>query len=434
MKLYDHQEKALAATKGVNRVAYYLDMGLGKTFVGSEKLRELGYPINLIVCQKSKISDWCDHLNSQYPGLKVLDLTRPSNLGAFHQYAAYRPPFCVAAVINYELLWRRAEFFQHLTDYALMLDESSLIQNEKSKQTKFILKLTPSAVVLLSGTPTAGKYERLWSQAHLLGWDISRKTYDDQYVNYRSLELGDGTMVRVVDKAHPYRNVDRLKRKLREHGAIFMKTEDVMDMPEQVFTIVKVDAPREYRQFIDDGIVTIGGDVIVGDTTLTKRLRARQLCGEYAADKAAAFRDLVQSTQDRLVVFYNFTPELEILRAVCESLDRPVSVINGQIKDLTAYEVRDDSVTLCQYQAGAMGLNLQKSNKIVYFTLPERSELFEQSKKRTHRIGQNRSCYYWVLECRNTIEPIIRRTLEQRKDFTDELFREALEAGGCDGR
>lgn len=29
MKLYDHQVKALEQTKGLDHVAYYLDMGLG---------------------------------------------------------------------------------------------------------------------------------------------------------------------------------------------------------------------------------------------------------------------------------------------------------------------------------------------------------------------------------------------------------------------
>ena len=38
IKLFEHQEKALEQTEQFNRVAYYLDMGLGKTFVGSEKL------------------------------------------------------------------------------------------------------------------------------------------------------------------------------------------------------------------------------------------------------------------------------------------------------------------------------------------------------------------------------------------------------------
>ena len=71
-----------------------------------------------------------------------------------------------------------------------------------------------------------------------------------------------------------------------------------------------------------------------------------------------------------------------------------------------------------------MGLNLQKANKIIYFTLPLSSELFEQSKKRTHRIGQSRSCFYYYLVCENSVEEKIIETLKKRKDYTDALFKE----------
>ena len=33
-----HQQQALDQTESFNRCAYYLDMGLGKTFVGAEKM------------------------------------------------------------------------------------------------------------------------------------------------------------------------------------------------------------------------------------------------------------------------------------------------------------------------------------------------------------------------------------------------------------
>ena len=95
------------------------------------------------------------------------------------------------------------------------------------------------------------------------------------------------------------------------------------------------------------------------------------------------------------------------------------------VKDLTAYEEQSDSVTLIQYQAGAMGLNLQKANKVIYFTLTDKSELFEQSKKRIHRIGQNLPCFYYLLICKNSVEELVLKTLEQRRDFTDELFKES---------
>ena len=71
-----------------------------------------------------------------------------------------------------------------------------------------------------------------------------------------------------------------------------------------------------------------------------------------------------------------------------------------------------------------MGLNLQKANKIIYFTLTDKSELFEQSKKRIHRIGQNQPCFYYLMICKNSVEEVMLKTLEERRDFTDDLFKE----------
>ena len=151
-------------------------------------------------------------------------------------------------------------------------------------------------------------------------------------------------------------------------------------------------------------------------------LYERQLCGQYNKAKLEAFRDLVESTNDRLIVFYNFTEELEALCKIAWDSNRPVAVVNGKQKDLLPYENVETSITFIQYQAGAMGLNLQKANKIVYFTPPLSSELFEQSKKRIHRIGQEKPCFYYYLTCKGSIEEKIYRTLAMRRDYTDALF------------
>lgn len=441
MELFKHQQDALEQTKDLNRVAYYLDMGLGKTFVGAEKMKELGNKVNLIVCQKSKIQDWIGHFWNEY-SIAAYDLTNKKDFSDFMFYSNRSEGGFMVGVINYELAWRRKQLLQ-LQDFTLMLDESSLIQNQGAKQSKFILQLNPDNVILLSGTPTAGKYENLWSQIHLLGWNISEDVYNRQYVNWTKIDMG-GFTHKIVDKENPYKNVDRLKSKLREHGAVFMKTEECFDLPEQTFIKQTVPTSKEYWKFMKDCIITIdtlnlkefhddsdfyGTDVtprieLVGDTTLTKRLYARQLCGQYSKFKLQTFKELVQSTQDRLIVFYNFNAELELLKRIASSLDRPISEVNGQTKDLTAYEQEDNSITFIQYQAGAMGLNLQKANKIIYFTLTDKSELFEQSKKRIHRIGQEQPCFYYILMCKGSVEEVILQTLEMRKDFTDELFNE----------
>lgn len=426
MELFKHQQEALEQTKDLNRVAYYLDMGLGKTFVGAEKAMSLDKDI-LIVCQKSKIADWKEHFFKYYidkmkcdeSGAWCYDLTSNTGMDMF-LHSRYKIRI---GVINYELAWRRQTELLNLHDFTLMLDESSLIQNQGAKQSKFILKLNPDNVILLSGTPTAGKYENLWSQIHLLGWKISEDVYNRQYVNWTKIDMG-GFVHKIVDKENPYKNVGRLKFKLREHGAVFMKTEECFDLPEQTFIKQFVPASKEYWKFMKDCIITIDDKELVGDTTLTKRLYARQLCGQYSEYKLQAFRELVESTQDRLIVFYNFTAEYLAMVQIAEELGRPQSIVNGQQKQLLNYEQCDNSITFIQYQAGAMGLNLQKANKIIYFTLTDKSELYEQSKKRIHRIGQEQPCFYYMLMCKGSVEEAVLQTLEMRKDFTDELFNE----------
>ncbi len=415
MQLFPHQQTALKETEQFNRVAYYLDMGLGKTFVGSEKAISFHLPI-VVICQKSKVQDWIEHFRQNY-NIGVFDLTNKKQLEEFSGTVGN-----FVGVINYDLVFRRS-YFAHITGFTLVLDESSVIQNESTQRAKFILKMQPENVILLSGTPTAGKYEKLWSQLHLLGWSISKDLYYKQYVEMEWIE--DHNSGFRIPHVVGYKNVDRLKMKLAQHGAIFMKSEEVFDLPEQVIIPIQSKATSEYRRFMRDAVITINGREFIGDTILSKRTYARMMCSFLNRERVDAFKDLVQSTEDRLIVFYNFNDELTILKA--EIAERPISIVNGETKDLTAYENCGDSVTFVQYQAGAMGLNLQKANKIIYFSLTDRSELFEQSKKRIHRIGQQKTCFYYQMICPGTVEEAILETLEMRKDFTDELFKKYQE-------
>lgn len=388
-------------------------------------MKQLDSRINLVICQKSKVEDWVEHFAQHYmlghgisEALYVRDLTNKTEFENFLIHVKeVQDGSRYVGVINYELAFRRKELLQ-LADFTLMLDESSLIQNENAKRSKFIMKLNCKNLILLSGTPCSGKYEKLWSQLNLLGYSISKKAFYNMYVDYR-YEDNEGFPIMIIDG---YKNVERLKNKMRQYGCVFMKSDEVFDLPQQTFIDLKVGTSKEYRTFRKDCICTVDNVELVGDTTLTKMLYERQLCGQYSQDKLNAFRDLLESTNDRLIVFYNFNDELERLKEITREYTQHISEVNGTFKDLTAYERFDDSVTFIQYQSGAMGLNLQKANKIVYYSPPLSSELYEQSKKRTHRIGQEKPCFYYKLLCRSSIEEKIYKTLEMRRDYTDKLF------------
>ena len=411
VELYEHQKKVLELTKGRNRVAYYLDMGLGKTFVATEKMKELDEKLNIIVCQKSKIDDWVEHIRTYYGDYEVVKYNN-QDLSNFKNKTVL--------VINYDLIWRRPQF-KTIKDFTLILDESSYIKNDQATRTKFILKLKFKNIILLSGTPVAGKYEELYSQLKLLGYTKNKSVYFSTYMVTKKFKLGGVLIQKVVG----YKCVNRLKRKLRELGAVFMKTEDVFDLPAQVHNVEKVANTTNYKKFRKDRLLITKDLELVGDTTLNRLLYSRQLASQYNQNKLDKLKSLLEGTENRVIIFYNFDKELELIKSVCKKLNKPISVVNGKCRDLSNYENFDNSVTLIQYQAGSMGLNLQKSNTIIYFSLTMSSELFEQSKKRTHRIGQNKTCFYYYLITEGTVDEEIYKTLLMRKDYTDKLFIES---------
>ena len=225
LQFMPHQQKALDQTESFNRCAYYLDMGLGKTFVGAEKMYLLNNDVNLVVCQKSKIDDWVDHFEKYYPDYEVFNLTKKTQVVRFRELidtsTIYDCKKQIVGVINYDLVYRRS-YITHIKDFTLMLDESSLIQNETTQRAKFILRLQPESVVLLSGTPTSGKYEKLWSQCKLLGWDIKKKAFWASYVDTEWVEQGQFKREVVTG----YKHVDHLKKKLSQHGAVFREEDN----------------------------------------------------------------------------------------------------------------------------------------------------------------------------------------------------------------
>lgn len=426
MQLYLHQQQVLEQTEQFDSVGYFLDMGLGKTFVGSEKMWALNTAVNLLICQKSKIDDWVQHFKEYYPEFKVYDLTRKAQSIMFRQLVDndnIAPDESVIGVINYELAFRRS-YIAHIGHFTLMLDESQYIQNEAAKRSKFVLSLKPENVILLSGTPTSGKYEKLWSQCKLLGWNISRDAYWNTYIETEWVEDPASGYKRQVVTG--YKNVERLKRKLAQHGAVFMKTEEAFDLPEQQEIVVSVPVSKEYKRFMKNSYLQLD-DVteLVGDTVLTKFLYARQLCGQYSPDKVETVSDLIASTEQRMIIFYNFNAELAILKQLAAEQERPFSEVNGSKRDLTAYEEHSNSLTFVQYQAGATGLNLQKAYITVYFTLPfgkGSCAIWEQSKKRTHRIGQGQKCLYYYPLCKGSIEENNLINLRLGREYDEKLF------------
>ena len=227
IELYDFQKEILKKTDGLYECALYLGMGCGKTILSTEHIKSIFQNRDniLVICQKSKISDWYKHLSS-YCGYhtEILNNWKSNQWKSIDRYEN------TAFIINYDLIYRRKEV-NNIIDFHLILDESSLIQHEDTKRTKAIMNLKYLSVTLLSGTITSGRYENMWTQCQLLGWDITRTQYWNRYVEWHMEKFYSiPRPIRVVDG---YKNVEELKRNLRDYGAVFMTTEEAIELPDK---------------------------------------------------------------------------------------------------------------------------------------------------------------------------------------------------------
>ena len=429
-QLYDFQRQALDKIEGRDNAALFWQMGAGKTVSAIELTERWNSQILICLVLKSTVSQWTEELAGQ-TDRQVFNGYKKSKKDGLKAFVDATGRKCL--VIGYDAYKSKsaAELRQYINDNAeqvtMTCDESSLIGHMTSERTKAVMKTKVRHRLLLSGTPaTGGKMEAMIPTMNMLGWSITKERFLQQFCHV--YEWTDPTRPwMTIPIIQGYKNIDKLREGLQEHGGSFITMEEAgVQLPATTEQIISIQTPPEYKRFMKNGIVKIGDQEIIGENNLTKMLYARQICSVYNPGKAAALEELLQQAGDEMViVFYNWTAELRILQSVCGKLHRPMSLVNGQTKDLKNYQAgTPGTVILCQYQAASMGLNLQKARICIFYSQCLSYSDYEQAKARIHRIGQSRNCNFYNLICEGSIEEDILETLEQRKDYTEQLFTE----------
>lgn len=427
MKLYRHQEVALANLRLNDSFALFMEQGTGKTLPTLIRVFELirsGKARNaLIVCPKAVIGSW-------QRDMKKL------------RGDAVCSPEMFVTIVNYDLVWRRKEYTEARWDI-LVLDESHKIKNHAAKRSKALLKMSLGAKYryILTGTPVNnGQLENFWSQFAFLNPMLYRgRVYSRVFGSYTEF-LDKYAFLNQYHQPYRYHNVDELQEIVSEHSLRCLK-KDCLDLPDklpdEIYDVELLEKAR-YRELHRDS--TLEEFEVLASNPLSRLVKLRQLCSGWVNDgekdvfvkceKDAVLADFLDGWEKKLVIFCEFRNSIIKVSALMTKLKIPFVVLDGRTKDKTVWqEFQNDPkirVIVCQYQSANAGIDLYAADTMLFYEPTLSSNILEQAKDRIHRIGQTQKCSYIHFITKGTVERAIFNALQGYRDFSDKLFREYM--------
>ena len=439
---YEHQTQACVTVLRRMRGRALLadEVGLGKTIEAGLVLKE--YLLRglvqraLILVPASLVEQWDQELRRKFD-LEFAILK--------HGTAWWEEPLLLASMDTAKLLRHRDKVASAAFDL-VVVDEAHRMKNQKTLAWKFLDRLAPRYLLLLTATPVQNDLHELYNLVQLLrpGLLGTYRTFGREF-----MRRGDRRMPQ---------NTGRLATLLGETMIRTTRASTSIRFPRREVTNVHFDLSLPEREIYDDvtrlvrrliqgqkehkrGAIKltlltlqkeIGSSSFAAIPTLGKLL-ARESPGPAraeledlllrarAVDANAKFEGvtrLLGSSREKVVIFTQFRATLEFLARSIRALGIRTAVFHGALtlreKESAIAQFRDRARVLVSTEAGGEGRNLQFCRLLINYDLPWNPMRIEQRIGRLHRLGQQHDVHVYNFTARQTVESYVLEIVHEK--------------------
>lgn len=402
INLSDHQLKAIENLKtgsilvggvgsGKSRtaLAYYFTKECGGelNINGTGEIKEMKFPKDLYIITTARNRDTMEWEKEMLPFL--LSTKRENSISN------------VLVTID---SWNNIKKYVDINNAFFIFDEQRVIGN--GAWTKSFLKICKhNSWILLSATP-GDKWEDYIPVFIANGFYKNRTEFISEHIIYSRFSK--------YPKVDRYINLKRLIR-LRDSILLYMDFErGTISHHETIHTQYDLSKYKEVMRFRWD---IYKNQPIQQASGLCYVLR--RIVNEDPSRQIALLE--IFEKHPKMIVFYNFDYELEILKSLYYGDEVEVSEWNGHKHQ--PIPSTDSWVYLVQYTAGAEGWNCIATDTIVFYSQNYSYKIMEQASGRINRLNTPfRDLYYYHLKSRASIDLAISKALKEKKKFNERGF------------
>lgn len=402
VKLSDHQLKAIENLKtgsilvggvgsGKSRtaLAYYFTKECGGelNINGTGEIKEMKFPKDLYIITTARNRDTMEWEKEMLPFL--LSTKRENTISN------------VLVTID---SWNNIKKYVNINNAFFIFDEQRVIGN--GTWTKSFLKICKhNNWILLSATP-GDKWEDYIPVFIANGFYKNRTEFISEHIIYSRFSK--------YPKVDRYINLKRLIR-LRDSILVYMDFErGTISHHETIHTQYDLSKYKEVMRFRWD---IYKNQPIQQASGLCYVLR--RIVNEDSSRQIALLE--IFEKHQKMIVFYNFDYELEILKSLYYGDEVEVAEWNGHKHQ--PIPSTNSWVYLVQYTAGAEGWNCITTDTIVFYSQNYSYKIMEQASGRIDRLNTPfRDLYYYHLKSRASIDLAISKALKEKKKFNERGF------------